>query len=148
MKYTLALDVYGTLIDTTGVFEILSTHITDQPEAFMHAWRSKQLEYSFRRTAMKQYVPFSQCTKDALLFTAQQRKCSLSPTQVQDLLQAYQQLPPFPDVAPGLRALKAAGHRLFAFSNGSRSALLPLLEQAQLLSLLDGVISVEATKRF
>ena len=52
MKYTIAFDVYGTLINTSGVFQLLQKMIGAQALPFMELWRSKQLEYSFRRGLM------------------------------------------------------------------------------------------------
>jgi len=66
MKTTLAFDVYGTLINTNGVNDLLNQYIKDQTELFMDLWRSKQLEYSFRRGLMKKYEKFSVCTRNAL----------------------------------------------------------------------------------
>lgn len=43
MKYTLAFDVYGTLINTSGVFYSLKQMIGDQAKPFMDTWRSKHL---------------------------------------------------------------------------------------------------------
>ena len=66
MKYTLAFDVYGTLINTSAVFDSLEQMIGDQAKDFMETWRNKQLEYSFRRGLMNKYTDFSVCTKEAL----------------------------------------------------------------------------------
>lgn len=49
MKYTLALDVYGTLINTSGVFNSLEKMMGDKAKRFMDTWRNRQLEYSFRQ---------------------------------------------------------------------------------------------------
>ena len=46
---TIAFDVYGTLIDTDGVVSQLREWIGSQADVFSQTWRSKQLEYSFRR---------------------------------------------------------------------------------------------------
>jgi 2-haloacid dehalogenase len=66
MPITLAFDVYGTLIDTSGVNDLLKKYIEDKAERFMDLWRSKQLEYSFRRGLMKRHEKFSVCTRSAL----------------------------------------------------------------------------------
>jgi len=65
MKYTLAFDVYGTLIDTSGVFNSLHQMIGEKAKIFMDTLRSKQLKYSFRRGLMNKYTDFSVCTKDS-----------------------------------------------------------------------------------
>ena len=65
----IALDVYGTLIDTSGVLSLLQELIGEQAQKFSDLWRSKQLEYSFRRGLMNQYVDFSIVTKEALVYS-------------------------------------------------------------------------------
>ena len=57
-------------------------------------------------------------------------------------------LPAFSDVKDCFPELKEAGHRLFAFSNGSKSAVTHLLGNAGIMPFFDGVVSVEKTKIF
>ena len=52
---TIAFDVYGTLIDTDGVVSQLREWVGSGAEKFSKTWRSKQLEYSFRRGHMRCY---------------------------------------------------------------------------------------------
>jgi 2-haloacid dehalogenase len=67
---TIAFDVYGTLIDTAGVFTLLEKLINTQATLFINTWRAKQLEYSFRRGLMKNYVDFITCTRQSLEYTS------------------------------------------------------------------------------
>ena len=148
MKYTFAFDVYGTLINTSGVFDSLEQMIGEKAKLFMDTWRNKQLEYSFRRGLMNQYADFSVCTRDALEFCCGTFKAFLSENQKAALMDEYTNLPVFSDVKPGLQSLREAGHKLYAFSNGSSKALSILLKNAQLLDLLDGFVSVEDVQVF
>lgn len=148
MKYTLAFDVYGTLINTSGVFDSLKQLIGDQANLFMDTWRSKQLEYSFRRGLMKKYTDFSVCTKDSLEFCCQMFKTELTKSQKDTLMDEYSVLPTFPDVENGLKNLKQSGHKLVAFSNGSEKAISKLLTNANIIDLFDGVVSVESVATF
>ncbi len=61
MSTTLAFDVYGTLINTHGVIDKISTILGSSvvASAFSQTWRDKQLEYSYRRDVMRMYAPFS-----------------------------------------------------------------------------------------
>ena len=148
MKYTLAFDVYGTLINTSGVFNSLEKMIGDKAKSFTDTWRTKQLEYSFRRGLMNKFVDFSVCTKDALEYSCRYFKINLTDGQKSDLLNEYKVLPSFPDVKKGLQKLKKEGHKLFAFSNGSLNAVSNLLINAEIINLFDGVVSVEAVQVF
>ena len=106
---TIAFDVYGTLIDTDGVVSRLREWIGSQAELFSKTWRSKQLEYSFRRGLMRQYENFAVCTRHALDYCCAEYDVSLSSEQKDELLQSYRSLPAFADVEESLGALKAEG---------------------------------------
>ena len=147
-KPTLAFDVYGTLIDTAGVFSTLEKLIGPKAKKFMEAWRDKQLEYSFRRGLMDRYVDFSVVTKNALGFCCASQNIDLKTDERQALMEEYKTLPAFPDAAPALRQLQSSGHRLFAFSNGSHRAVRGLLEQAGIAGLFEGIVSCEEVKMF
>ncbi|MBT8317683.1 MAG: haloacid dehalogenase type II [Lutibacter sp.] len=148
MKYTLAFDVYGTLINTSGVFNSLEKMIGKQAKPFMDTWRNKQLEYSFRRGLMNKFVDFSVCTKDALKFSCKLFKVNLSNAQKEALMDEYKVLPAFADVKKGLQTLKNEGHNIYAFSNGSVNAVSNLLVNAELMHLFDGVVCVEDVQVF
>jgi len=148
MSFTLAFDVYGTLIDTNNVVSKLREYIGDQAEAFSQTWRDKQLEYSFRRGLMQQYVHFGICTSHALDYTCLHYKADLSAEQRESLLACYRTLPAFSDVVLGLKNLQSAGHRLFAFSNGNMAAVEGLLLAANIRDFFSGVVSVDTIKTF
>jgi len=148
MAYTLAFDVYGTLINTSGVFDKLTRMITDRAEPFMKLWRQKQLEYSFRRGLMRQHTDFSVCTRDALSYCCTSLEVPLTQEQKDDLLQEYTTLPIFEDVKNCLIECREAGHDLYAFSNGSASAVKQLLEHAGIIELFDGIVSTEEVHMF
>jgi len=64
---TLAFDVYGTLINTYGMIDLLQRYIGEERALpFAMQWRDKQLEYSFRRSMTNCYEPFYTCTSNAL----------------------------------------------------------------------------------
>lgn len=148
MQQILAFDVYGTLIDTHGLTELLATRLGERAPAFSQHWRERQLEYSFRRALMGDYVPFRVCTAQALDQTAQTFGISLSPEFTKTILAQYRRLPAYPDVKQGLAAVAAAGYRCVAFSNGDPASLDELLSAAGLMDLLETVISVEPVRSF
>jgi 2-haloacid dehalogenase len=145
---TYAFDVYGTLIDTNGVLEALRRITGDQAEQISAVWRSKQLEYSFRRGLMQKYSPFPLVTAAALNYALAVHKVRLTEGEHQILLDSYHTLPAFPDALAAIKALSNKSQKLFAFSNGPQAVVRKLLEQAQLLPYFDGVVSVEPTQVF
>jgi 2-haloacid dehalogenase len=148
MKTTIAFDIYGTLIDTQGISLKLSNIIGDQATEFAHRWREKQLEYSFRRGLMRRYEKFDTCTAQALDYTDLIFGTKISIIEKQALMDAYKTLPPFEDVTQSLILAQKAGFRLFAFSNGSESAVEQLLQNAGIRSYFEGVISVDSLQTF
>ena len=145
---TLAFDVYGTLINTHGVVTALEELVGDKAKTFLNTWRDKQLEYSFRKGLMQNYETFAVCTSQALDYTCSYYGTSLSDEQKKELMSIYRILPAFDDVKEGLTRLKAAGFRLFAFSNGAAEALEVLLSNAGIRDLFLGVVSVDDIKSF
>jgi 2-haloacid dehalogenase len=147
-KITLAFDVYGTLIDTNGVLTLLENFIGEKAKAFSATWRDKQLEYSFRRGHMQNYVSFAVCTQQALDYTCLFYKENLSIKQRAELMAIYALLPAFDEVKVALEKFKEKGFRLFAFSNGKKEAVEKLLDNAGIINLFDGVVSVDDIKTF
>ncbi len=153
MATVLAFDVYGTLIDTHGVVTELEERLTASGKEtlaaeFSRRWRDKQLEYSFRRGLMGAYVPFSQCTREALEFTDRALQTRLADVDKEHLMAVYARLPAFAETANALERLTRAGVRCVAFSNGTREAVEGLLEQAGIRGHFDEVVSVDEIKRF
>ena len=148
MTTTLAFDVYGTLIDTHGVMEALKPHLGPGAGAFSQAWRARQLEYSFRRGLMRNYQPFSVCTREALDATCSEFGLPLSVEAQGALLDAYRTLPAYPDAVEGLALAREAGFRMFAFSNGQAAVVEALLVQAGLREFFLDVVSVDEIRSF
>jgi 2-haloacid dehalogenase len=148
MKYVLAYDVYGTLIDPAGVRVLLTEMVGERAGAFSNMWRDKQLEYSFRRGLMGSYVDFSVCTSEALEYTCTAANTALSKAQKAALLARYTELPAYPDAAEGLSMASSAGHRCFAFSNGSHEAVAKLLQHSGLSRFFEGIVSAESVETF
>jgi 2-haloacid dehalogenase len=149
MKTTLAFDVYGTLIDTQGVLQTLEKWLdTGDALSVSKLWREKQLEYSFRRGLMRDYVDFSVCTKDALEYALLVQKVELNDEQKVQLMNVYKTLPAFDDVVLALKALKEKVVALYAFSNGSLEAVSGLLKHAGIYHYFDGVVSCADVQSF
>ncbi|CAM3621888.1 haloacid dehalogenase type II [Halomonas sp. FME1] len=150
MQPVLAFDVYGTLIDTQGVTVELGRRLKDaaKVDEFARRWRDKQLEYSFRHGLMGAYVPFSECTREALVFVDRALHTGLSDNDHDHLMAVYGELPAFDDVVPALDQLRSAGIRCVAFSNGTADAVSKLLTRAGVENHMDDVISADEVKRF
>lgn len=143
MRQTLAFDVYGTLINTQGIAATLEEWIGERAPVLARAWREKQLEYTFRRGLMGVYADFDTCTEQALRYCCAALGVTLSAEQEAELLERYRHLPAFADAGPALDELRATGHRLFAFSNGTADTVSGLLRHAGLEDRFEGLVSVD-----
>lgn len=144
----LALDVFGTLVDTGGQVDRLRTVVGERAPDFSDAWRATQLEYTFRRGLMRDYVDFGVCTAQALDAVAARFDVDLSEEQRHGLLEGYGRLPAYADAEQALRGLADSGVRAVAFTNGVAATTRALLDHAGLLPLLEDVVSVEGVRSF
>jgi 2-haloacid dehalogenase len=145
----LAFDMYGTLVDPIRIWKGVEEYVPDEDAlGIAETWRQKQLEYSFRLTAMEQYEDFQQLTRKALDYALMAAGRDLDAEQKDALIEQYNDLERFPDVQPGLERLKNAGHQMVIFSNGSPSMLEPLMEAAGLRAYFDEYISVDEVRAF
>lgn len=148
IRKTLAFDVYGTLIDTSEVFSSLQNLVGEKAAALTELWRTKQLEYSFRRGLMQNYVDFATCTRQALDYSCLNLHVELTEEQRNALLAEYRSLPAFADATPGLELCRDSGYSLYAFSNGRADDVRHLLEQADIAKYFQGVVSCDEVKSF
>ena len=144
----LAFDVYGTLIDPFGMEEHLRADFGEKAKEASELWRSKQIEYSFRRSLMRKYRNFDTCTAHALRFVSAQLGISLSEETQERLLSKYRQLTAYPDVAGALDELAAQGFTIAACSNGTESAVRELLHHAGVLARFSKIVSVDPIRTF
>jgi 2-haloacid dehalogenase len=147
MPQTIGFDVYGTLVDPVDMGKHLEALIGDQAKEFGQLWHDKKVEYAFRRGLMQQYQDFGVCTLQALRYCMQVFQIELS-EKAQQLMAKFSNLEAFPDVVPGLVALRAQGHTLAAFSNGPEVAVRSLLAKSGILPQLNDVISVDYLNTF
>src|SRR5688572_9664100 len=105
----LVFDAYGTLFDVHSVLRRCETCWPGKGAALSAAWRAKQLEYTWQRSLMRAYRPFSEVTRDALKHSCEALGLPLSRGQEDDLMGEYLKLALFPDVAlqelPGKKAI-------------------------------------------
>jgi len=148
MATTLAFDVYGTLFDTNGVTAALAKLVGDQAGEFAKSWRDKQLEYSFRRGLMRDYVDLGVCTRQALDFVCRSSGVEISENGKKELMETYRTLPVFNDVKEGLESLAVDGFRMYAFSNGRAQMVAGLLKNSGIENYFLDVVSVDEIGSF
>ncbi len=148
MSITFALDVYGTLIDPLAIGQSLEAQVGEVAPAVAELWRSKQLEYSFRRGLMCKYKPFPEITRAALDYACDALGVTLSEGVKAALMKQYRTLDAFDEVVGALESLKEEGAVLHAFSNGIAEDVASLLKHNGIDPLVSSIVSVDAVKTF
>lgn len=137
-----AFDAYATMFDVHAPVRRLSARVGAKSQALSVTWRDKQIQYTWLRSLMGDYKPFSQVTSDALSYAMELHGID-DPVLHKDLLDAYYTLSAYDDVAPCLDALRAKGLKTAILSNGSMDMLNAAVNSAGITDKLDAVLSVE-----
>ena len=140
MTDALVFDAYGTLYDVHSVIRRCETCFPGKGTQLSQLWRAKQLEYTWQRSLMQRYVPFSQVTREALAYSCEALGLALREHE-EGLMAEYLRLAPFPEVASALERLKV---KRAILSNGSPDLLEPLVRNSGLK--FDAVLSVDELK--
>lgn len=140
-------DAYGTLFDVHSAVRRYARELGPQSQHFSEIWRAKQLEYTWVRALMGNYLDFWQLTSDALDYafsvSAPDRR-AMRPL----LLESYRHPEAYPEVRGVLERLKTSGARLAVLSNGSPEMLSAAVQSAEIVDLLDEIVSVDSIRSY
>jgi 2-haloacid dehalogenase len=139
----LVFDAYGTLYDVHSVARRSEEFWPGKGAALSQLWRTKQLEYTWQRSLMRRYAPFSQVTREALAYACEALRLALDGARSDALMQEYLRLATYPEVAAAMAVLRA---KKAILSNGSPDMLAPLVKHSGLP--LDAVLSVDEVRVF
>lgn len=137
----LVFDAYGTLFDVHAVIQRCEAFWPGHGTRLSQAWRTKQLEYTWQRSLMNRYVPFSVVTRDALAYACEALGVPLDDAKAKALMDEYLRLAPYPDVPATLERL--AGRKLAILTNGSPDMIEPLVSANGMASAFDALLSVD-----
>ncbi len=140
----LVFDAYGTLFDVHSVIQRCESFWPGKGQGLSSLWRAKQLEYTWQRSLMQRYAPFSQVTREALAYACEALGLQLTVAQMEALMGEYQMLAVYKDVEGALRRL--TGYKTAILTNGSPDMIEPLVKHSGLA--FDAVLSVDAVKIF
>lgn len=146
---TCIFDAYGTLFDVAAAARKVASEPGRQALAacwqkLAADWRAKQLQYTWHRALVGEYIPFWQVTQDGLDWALAAHDLAQDRDLRARLLHLYWQLQAYPEVPAMLAALKSAGMRTAILSNGSPEMLDAAVKSADLGAVLDDVLSVES----
>ena len=138
-------DAYGTLFDVNAACRELSKEVGEQWQELATLWRLRQVEYTWLRNSMNEYINFWNITEDALEYAME--TLNMKNEELKNkLLDLYLKLEAYPEVEKVLTQLKNEGYQTGILSNGSEEMLASAVKNAKLENLLDKVLSVEKCK--
>lgn len=146
MTQALVFDAYGTIYDVLSVQSRCDALWPGQGARLAERWRSKQLEYTWLRSLMQRYEPFSRVTEDALRWCCEALQLRASDADIRALMEAYLHLSPYPEVPAALAKLRT--RKLAILTNGSPDMIEPLVANSGLASAFEAVLSVHALRVF
>ena len=135
-------DAYGTLFDVHSAVGKHRDRLGKLADQVSMTWRTKQLEYTWLRSLMKQHADFWQVTRDALDFAFDMHGVS-DPGLGSDLMDAYMGLDAYPEVPDALFLLKNRGYKLAVLSNGTPDMLDAAVKNSGIENLIDVNLSIE-----
>ena len=136
-------DAYGTLFDVNAAAAQCRDALGDKADELSALWRTRQLEYTWLRSLMQEYVEFWQVTGDGLDYALASLGIE-DDTLRQRLMDIYMRLDAYPEVKDVLTALKAGGIKTAILSNGSPKMLASAVENAGIEDVLGLTFSVDS----
>ncbi len=135
-------DAYGTLFDIHSPTARVADELGEKSQSISDLWRLKQLQYTWLRSLMNEYVDFWQVTGDGLDYALAAHGID-DPDIRQRMQNLYLTIDAYEDAVPTLTALKERGYATAILSNGSRKMLDSAVKSSGLEPLLDKLLSVE-----
>jgi 2-haloacid dehalogenase len=137
----LLFDVNETLLDLTPLRASIRRVLpgADSPKL----WFTTMLHYATAMSLAGQHASLPDIGAAVLRMLAEGRGIALSEQQAQTAIAPIARLPAYPDVAPALARLRAAGFRMAALSNSTTIGLRSQLDYAGLGCCFDAQFSVD-----
>lgn len=149
----LTFDVFGTILDLGGsLIPFIAGFLKKRgavvsAERFWGQWRNRQRMEQYQDTIMMLgHSGYLETSRRACVYTLALHGIPASRTEVAELMSAWQELRPFPDVLSGLHRLKNK-YRLVVLSNGEPE-FLAHLTTSRIGFAFDDVLSVSAFGAF
>lgn len=136
-------DAYGTLFDVAASTSSCRDVLGEKTAPLAALWRTKQLEYTWLRSLMDEYVDFWHITSNSLEHAMEALDVSSDSLHAR-LMELYLSLSPYEEVKETLGTLKKAGIKTAILSNGSLSMLISAVRSAAIQELINDVISVDS----
>lgn len=150
----LVFDVNETLLDVAFLDDLIA-EVAQGPEAAGEAsgpqprreWFDRMIRSALTLTAAGEYAAFGALAVAALRDLAAEHGREVTDEDAGRLADGIRRLPAHADVAPALRRLRAAGHRIVTLTNSVLDVAEDQLAHSGLRDLVDGVYSADVVRR-
>lgn len=146
MRDTILFDINETVLDLNSLAPHFQRAFGDQEVSAY--WFASLLHSSTVCALTDVRTNFASLAAVVLDAVAAKRNTSLSATQREELMDAFANLKPHPDVVPAVSFLRDSGYRTVAFSNSSSDLITNQLTNAGIMDCFDEIVSVEQTGTF
>ena len=136
------------IFDPRPVFHLAETLFPGKGAELSAAWRTRQFEYQWLRALSGQYADFTRTTDESLTYASKTLHLELTAEKRSRLLQAYHELPVWPDAQAALRTLQASGLRLGFLSNMTERMLENGVRKAGLNGTFEQILSTDRLKTY
>ena len=143
----IAFDAFA-IFDPRPIFALAERLFPGKGADLSNEWRTRQFEYTWLRVVTQRYDDFWQVTQEALDFAADKTKLRLGSEQRSQLMNAYLELKPWPEVVPVLKSLKESRFRLTFLSNFTTGMLETNIKNAGLAEYFEQVLSTDQAKTY
>jgi 2-haloacid dehalogenase len=150
---TLTFDIFGTVIDLAGSLvpptdKFLRDHDSNVSSAdFWNDWRSRQrIEQYQDNLLLLGHSGYLETCKRAFIYCLKLHNIAFTRTEIEEFMDVYQDLKPYPDAIQGLTAL-SNNFQLVALSNGEEHFLEHLINNNIKIGF-NSIISVEEVGQF
>jgi 2-haloacid dehalogenase len=143
----IVFDAFGTLFDVHSVSVKAEKLFPGKGNQLSLLWRQKQVEYSWLRAMSRQYKPFWAITFDALAYTLKRLELNAEGA-ADELMKAYEALSPFDETSAVIEELRNQGYRLGILTNGNQEMIEAVLENANLSSSFEHVLTSDKVQTF
>lgn len=137
-----------TVFDSSSVVALADTMFPGQGAALGAAWRTRQFEYTWLRTAAGVYDDFWNVTGDALVFAASMLKLDLTEERRQRLVQAFLDIKAYPEARAALTSLRQTGLRLAFLTNMTATMVEAAVRNSRLEGIFEDVLSTDRVRAY
>ncbi len=141
----LAFDYYGTIADKTALAAVIDETYPGQGQAFAKLWFAQTQRYCFQNGMMERHIPWSDLTRAAFKFTAEEMALDIDSATRERWIEADIRLPVYAEAPAALERL-ARRFSLHVLSMGSPWMIERSQENAGIAAYFTSIISAEPYK--